>query len=72
MQKHGENGLACAKFLESNPRVAKVQIYNSNQNYCVFGLFSARLARHSKRTSVARLRWQLEVRQSTLVAAPET
>jgi len=24
MQKHGENGLACAKFLESNPRVAKV------------------------------------------------
>ena len=26
MQKHGENGLACAKFLESNPRVAKVQI----------------------------------------------
>ena len=27
MQKHGENGLACAKFLESNPRVAKVHIY---------------------------------------------
>jgi len=24
MQRHGENGLACAKFLESNPRVAKV------------------------------------------------
>ena len=40
--------------------------------YCLFRLFSARLARRCSRTSMARLRWQLELRQSTFVTAPET